>query len=80
MVRVRMTCGAAFAALLALLPLPVAAQLPADLQRIDGAWFRVVDGVPFPLEDVLSARLLPGATLDQVAARVAGAGDALPAL
>ncbi len=80
MVRVRTSCGAAFAALLALLPLPAAAQLPDDLQRIDGAWFRVVDGEPFPLEDVVSARLLPGATLEQVLARAAGAGAALPAL
>ncbi len=80
MVRIRIPCGAAFVALLALLPLPAGAQLPADLQRLDGAWFRVVDGVPFALEDVVSARLAPGVTLDQVAARVAGAGDALPAL
>lgn len=51
-------------ALAALALLPVAtAQLPADLQRLDGAWYRVVEGLRFPVVDVLSVRLLPGATL-----------------
>ena len=59
---------------LALLPVAVA-QLPADLQRLDGAWYRVVEGVPYPVVDVLSVRLLPGQTLTE-----ANAAAGLPAL
>lgn len=80
MARSRLTGGAACAALLSLLSLPAAAQLPDDLVQVDGRWFRAVQGRMYPLEQVVSARLLPGATLELVAARVVGAGDALPAL
>jgi subtilisin family serine protease len=60
--------------LLALLPV-ASAQLPADLQQLDGAWYRVVEGVRFPVEDVLSVRLLPGVKLAD-----ATAAASLPAL